>query len=154
MELVLQREPTSRHATLGKLTIDGAHECDTLEDAVREVPGEPVAKWKVPGETAIPAGRYRVRVTYSERFRRKLPILASVRGFEGIRIHAGNTIADTEGCILVGQRSGPATIEESRRALLELMLKIGDAEDRGEEVWIAVRNYDMPDFSNVRSGHG
>lgn len=142
MELILQREPTgAQHATLGKISIGGEHQCDTLEDAVRERPGEPVAKWKVPGETAIPAGRYRVRVTYSERFRRKLPLVQGVPGFSGIRIHAGNTIADTEGCILVGARMGPATIVESRRALLELMERLADAEDLKEEAWLVVRNH-------------
>ena len=74
----------------------------SLEDVVREVPGRPVAEWKVPGKTAIPAGRYRLRWTMSNRFRREMLLLEGVPGFAGIRIHAGNTDADTEGCILLG----------------------------------------------------
>ena len=140
MELLLIREPTQVRATLGRLEIDGVHECDTLEDAIREVPGRPVAEWKVHGETAIPQGRYRISITYSNRFRRDLPLLERVPGFSGIRIHSGNTAEDTEGCILVGTRMGPATVEQSRRALLELMVKIGDAIGRGEQCWIEIRN--------------
>ena len=74
----------------------------SLEDVVREVPGRPVAEWKVPGKTAIPAGRYRLRWTMSARFKREMLLLEGVPGFAGIRIHAGNTDADTEGCILLG----------------------------------------------------
>ena len=103
MELTLYRRPTVGNATPGDLYVDGVLECRTLEDVVR--PLGPHGEGKVPGETAIPAGRYRVRMdVVSPRFGRILPRLEGVPGFTGILIHSGNTAEDTHGCILVGQR--------------------------------------------------
>jgi hypothetical protein len=102
MRLRLQREPTQDDTTIGVLFKDGVFFGFTLEDADREVPGQPVSVWKVPGRTAIPAGTYAVQITQSLRFNRRLPLLLNVPGFEGVRIHPGNSDADTEGCILVG----------------------------------------------------
>jgi hypothetical protein len=139
MELILQRQPSSLGATLGTLAIDGEHECHTLEDAVR--PAGP----KVPGQTAIPAGRYRVALTPSRRFGRILPLLLEVPGFAGVRIHAGNTDADTAGCILVGcgvAYQKPALVHS--RIALDALLVVLEARARsGDEVWIRIQ--DAPD---------
>ena len=103
----LVREEFTTESTVGKLHFrlspkDGwTWLCWTLEDVVREIPGQPVTAWKIKRETAIPRGAYPIRVTYSNRFKTALPLLLDVPGFEGIRIHGGNTKADTEGCILV-----------------------------------------------------
>jgi hypothetical protein len=71
--------------------------------------GDPstVKDWKVKGESAIPKGTYTVRFTYSPRFKKNMWQIIDVPGFDGIRIHAGNTADDTEGCILVGTRIDP-----------------------------------------------
>lgn len=144
--LLLQREPSGPNATLGKLWCDGEFLCDTLEDVVRQPAGETnptpeqVAAWKRPGETAIPAGRYRVQVTFSQRFGRSLPILVDVPGFAGVRIHPGNTDKDTEGCILPGQRMGPSTVVESRRAFAAVLVLIQTELEASRQVWLEVRN--------------
>ena len=96
LELTLARINLTAKNTIGVLRHDNSFLCYTLEDRVRP-PGE-----KVFAETAIPAGRYQVRMTYSMRFKKIMPLLMDVPGFAGIRIHGGNTEADTEGCILVG----------------------------------------------------
>lgn len=143
MELELRRHKSVEDATPGELFIDGVKFCATLEDVVREVVDQPVAQWKVPGKTAIPAGRYRVEVSFSFRFQTFLPILRDVSGFTGIRLHAGNTPADTEGCILVGLAwtpSQPTFIGDSRAAVAKLVPLIATALKRGEEVWVTVRN--------------
>lgn len=136
MKIRLQRDQPKRAYTLGRLYIDEKFECDTLEDAVREVEGQPVAKWKIRGETAIPRGTYIVIVDYSNRFKKDLPHVLGVPGFEGIRIHSGNTAADTEGCILVGNRivGRDDMVGNSRITMAKLMQKIEFAYDRGEEI--------------------
>lgn len=140
MKLLLERDPTGLTCTIGHLSVDGESFCATLEDPVREIPGQPVSKWKVAGDTAIPAGTYKVDVTYSPRFKRDLPLLLGVPGFEGVRIHAGNTNADTEGCILVGTWNGGEFIHNSRLQLAALMDLLEIAEISKRDVTIEIRN--------------
>ncbi len=130
LELVVQRRPSADGCTLGRMTIDGAHECFTLEDVVRDV--------KIPGETAIPAGRYAVAITFSQRFQRMLPLLCDVPGFTGIRIHAGNRSTDTDGCLLVGQSVAHDSILSSRLALAALQPQIATALAHDAPVWITL----------------
>lgn len=140
MQLVLERQPSTASCTIGELSIDGQPFCATLEDVVREVPGVPVHAWKVPGNTAIPSGMYEVEITYSQRFKRDLPLLMNVPGFTGIRIHSGNTSDETEGCILVGQWKGGERIDNSVLNLngLMAMLEIADISKRA--IVIDIRN--------------
>jgi len=104
MEMTLIREASKNGRTFGSLAVGGAFECYTMEDEVRPA-GE-----KVPGRTAIPAGRYEVKMTHSPRFGKIMPLVCDVPKFEGIRIHVGNTETDTEGCLLVGLVRGPDAI--------------------------------------------
>lgn len=83
----LTREVFSPEFTLGKLVINSLV-LFTCEDTVRDGP-------KIPGATAIPAGKYKVVITFSNRFQRHLPLLLDVPGFSGIRIHSGN-VAETK----------------------------------------------------------
>lgn len=138
MKIELERVQCTPDATIGSLSVDGAWLCWTCEDAVREVPGQPVATWKVPGATAIPAGTYEVDVTQSQRFGRLLPVLLDVPGFTGIRIHPGNTAADTEGCILPGLTRAGQSVGLSRRAFDQLFPLVRDARGRRERVTIRV----------------
>jgi hypothetical protein len=133
MILNLRRKTFSEKSTVGELTIDGVFECYTLEDRVR-----PVTEAKLHGRTAIPAGTYRVIITPSNRFKRPLPLLVDVPGFDGIRIHPGNTDADTDGCILVGNRKGVDFIGESRDAFGRLFAKLARCLDRKESVKITI----------------
>ena len=91
MLIKLIRNQPQGKALFGQLYVDGEYFCDTLENT----------------DYAIPTGFYRLRVTMSPRFKIFLPILDGVIGRSGIRIHAGNTIQDTEGCILVGEADLP-----------------------------------------------
>jgi hypothetical protein len=137
MNIVVKRQPSST-CTIGELFVDGRFECYTLEDPVREVAGVPVATWKVPGETAIPVGTYKVIVDFSTRFQRRMLHILDVPGFDGVRIHSGNTDKDTEGCLLVGKIRAENSIGQSRIALDALQLKVQNALDRHEAVNIAI----------------
>ena len=131
MKLKVVRQPSDDTCTLGELFVNDEHECYTLEDVVR-----PDGAPKVFGQTAIPYGTYSVSITFSPHFQRDLPLLADVPDFEGVRIHPGNTAADTEGCLLVGEESGRDQILQSRAAFEPLFAKIRDAISNSEEVTI------------------
>jgi hypothetical protein len=131
MKLFLARRNGTQGFTAGRLYINKEFQCFTLEDEVRDV--------KIKGETAIPAGEYKVVITPSNRFKRDLPLLLNVPNFEGVRIHAGNTAADTEGCILVGQESAEkGFLAKSKAAFEPLFAKIKTAIDAGEEVMLTI----------------
>jgi len=138
MKLQLERVQQDADVTIGSLSVDGDWECWTCEDTVREVPGQGVWQWKVAGKTAIPRGTYDVKITPSARFKRDLPLLLSVPGFDGIRIHPGNTAADTEGCILPGADRLGKSVGRSRVAFDALFTKIHEALDKGERVTIEI----------------
>jgi Family of unknown function (DUF5675) len=97
-----------------------------------------VPTWKIPGDTAIPAGRYQVRLSQSARFKRLLPELLSVPGFLGVRIHRGNTHADTEGCLLVG--SGRTKDKVTGSAVTEVRLIELLQEHADGDVWLTIEN--------------
>lgn len=140
MTLRLIREPSAASTTIGVLFVDDRFFAFTLEDELRERPGQPVLTWKVAGQTAIPAGRYRVVVSYSPRFGRPLPELLDVPGFTGIRLHPGNRHTDTEGCVLVGFRRSGVVLEDSLAACARLQAAIDGARRRGESVWLVIEN--------------
>ncbi len=120
MRLSVVRGKSTDTATLGSLYIDGHFAMFTLEDVVRDL--GPDGKGKIPGETAIPAGNYKVVIDQSTRFNRLMPHILDVPFFSGVRIHAGNTASDTEGCVLVGmQKISESQIGQSRVAFEALM---------------------------------
>ena len=121
MKIQIKRLHKTDKSTIGELTIDGKFECYTLEDIERGV--------KIKSETAIPKGTYKVIINQSNRFKRFLPLLLKVKGFEGIRIHAGNTNHDTEGCILVGRTRSIDFIGQSRKAFDSLFKKMQDSKE-------------------------
>lgn len=148
MELILTRIAKRKAYTIGRLSIreQVADEylpgyadnylCDTLEPTWRDYRN---GAYKMRGKSAIPEGRYAVVISWSPKMRQWLPILLGVPMFEGIRIHAGNTAKDTEGCILVGENTEVGKVLNSRHWLYEVKQKIVEAKERGEPVWITVR---------------
>ena len=114
--------------------VDGEKFSDTLEDKVRDLKSEK----KVYGETAIPAGKYKVVMSMSSKFKRVMPYLENVPQFTGIMIHQGNTIKDTLGCILVGENKKKGQLVNSRKYSDELNKRINEAIERKEQVWIEV----------------
>ena len=134
MKLQLERKVYTETSTVGELSIDGKFFCYTLEDTVRQ-PGI-----KVYGKTAIPSGAYPVSMTFSPKFGKPMPLVNGVRNYVGVRIHPGNTAADTEGCILVGHTKGNNFIGESRKAFGDLLPQIEKACKNRESVTLVIHD--------------
>jgi hypothetical protein len=136
MELKLNRIFLGSSATIGELLVNDKHLCDTLEDRVRPE-GE-----KVYGKTAIPEGTYEMVLSYSPRFKKILPEILNVPNFTGIRIHCGNSSADSSGCILVGTWDGEKEdwVGNSRIAFDELMSLLEEATNNKEKITITVKS--------------
>ena len=134
MELILTRIARKAEYTIGRLEDEnGKKLCDTLEPIWRNYDG---GELKIPKKSAIPEGTYRVVTTYSLRFRKYLPLLVGVPGFEGVRIHSGNTSRDTEGCILVGHNLQVGKVLWSRITLEKLMKLI----ENEKEIYLTIKN--------------
>lgn len=148
MELVLKRIAKKKGYSIGRLYIKKTvldeysageeleYVCDTLEPQWRDY-----AKGarKIKGKSAIPEGRYPIVITFSPTFKKWLPLLVNVPMFSGIRIHAGNTVKDTQGCILVGENREVGKVLNSRKNVEIIKSKIVEAKDKGEAVWIEIR---------------
>ena len=144
MELELKRSQgvLTEKSSISKLYVDGKYECYILEDKDRGLLDSmsiaEIESHKVFGETAIPKGRYQIVITESQRFKRKLPLLLNVKGYEGIRIHTGNVAADTHGCLL------PCTViskdfgGKSTQAFNNLYTKIETALNNNQKVYITI----------------
>lgn len=139
MNIELKRIALKDTYTIGKLYIDGAYFCDTLEDKDRgledNMPIEKIMFLKKPHITAIPTGTYTVILNYSNRFKRIIPLVMNVKGFAGIRIHAGNTSEDTNGCILVGENKAKGKVLNSKETYSRLLERIKSA----DKVYLTVR---------------
>ncbi len=130
--------------TISRLYVNGElFGCNTLEDTDRglrqDMQLEEIKKKKVYGQTAIPSGSYECVYTYSSRFKKMLPLLKDVPGFDGIRIHSGNSAKDTEGCILVGLNLKKGMVLNSREWTSKLVSKMKEAWNRKERVIIIIK---------------
>ena len=148
VDFILNRDTYRGGTTLGTLTFPDGYTCQTLEDIVRA--------WGIKdgGTTAIPVGEYRMTVSMSSKFKRemvmvynqpnKFELQANGIAFKGIRIHGGNTNADTWGCIIVARRRvDEHTIQGSEESRVTAAVK--DYEAKGCEVFLTVRNQSQKD---------
>ncbi len=132
MIIIIKRIFKGPDYTIGRMYIDGKYFCDTLEDTVR-APGV-----KIPGKTAIPAGKYKIKLAESLHFKKLMPRLENVPGFTGVLIHSGNTAEDTEGCILVGKNRVKGKVLDSRETFAKLLRLLFVAERGGEALEIEI----------------
>ena len=138
MKIKLVRTTNGDDFTEGKLYVNDVQECYTVEDTDRFLED---GNEKVYGKTAIPRGDYEVIISYSNRFKKELIEILNVPQFTGIRIHAGNSSRDTEGCIIVGstnKQDDDNWVGNSKTAYKDLHTKIKGAIDNGEQVTISI----------------
>ena len=142
MEIVIKRIAKKSTYTIGKLYIDNKYFCDTLEDKDRGLKDtmsvEEILSIKVKHETAIPTGNYNVDITYSPRFKRNLPLINNVKGFEGIRVHNGNIPQHTEGCVLLGFNKIKGQVVDSKVTVNKFIDIVQKALNKGEKVTITI----------------
>ena len=116
--------------------------CNSLEPKSRglskNMPLQDILSIKVPSETAIPIGTYRVSLKYSPSFKRDMPYIEDVPGFSGVLIHWGNTKKDTKGCILVGKNTKVGQVLESKVTFLKFMDLMNQAILKGEDISITI----------------
>ena len=146
LELSINRFFKGDDYTIGRLSVDGVILCDTMEDPVRLLVDnncdgdyDDAGEGKIKGRTAIPAGKYRVVLRHSPRFKRITPHITGVPGFKYILIHAGNTAADTVGCILPGLNNIKGRVLMSRHYEYKITAIITDAVEAGKDVYISIQ---------------
>lgn len=142
MEIKLHRKYRKTNYTIGQLYINGKYFSDCLEDPDRGLTDtmslEEIKRIKVFGNTCIPYGQYKVTITYSPKFKRNLPLINNVKGFEGIRIHSGNTNYDTQGCVLLGFNKVKGKVINSKDTVDKFINLVQKAIDTGEQVTIHI----------------
>lgn len=153
MELRIHRKYKKDTYTIGSLYINGEWFCNTCEDKDRgltsTMSSEEIRKRKVYGETAIPTGRYILRMDivspkynavkwYRDNFKGRMPRLETVRGFEGILIHPGNTALDSYGCILPGVNKQKGKVLDSRATFQRLWKILEEARKRKETIYLEI----------------
>lgn len=112
--LVLKRIAENEHGTFGVLLRDSSPLCLTLE-----------RPWNDNKEdsSCIPLGTYLCIPHSGEKFQNVWEV-TDVPNRESILIHAGNSIDDTHGCILVGGLFMPYGVGLSKVALEDLRKKL------------------------------
>lgn len=143
MEILIKRIAKKSTYTIGKLYVDNEYFCDTLEDKDRGLKDtmsvEEILKIKVKHETAIPTGNYNVDITYSPRFKKQLPIVFNVKGFDGIRFHSGNTDKDSSGCVLLGENKVIGKVINSRVTCEKFISLLTGAKNKQEKIILKIK---------------
>lgn len=143
MTIRIDRQWKKAEYTISKVYINGRYYgCNALEDTDRgllqAMQIAEIQKRKIKGKTAIPRGYYDVKVTWSEKYQRNMPLVVDVPGFSGIRLHSGNSAKDTEGCILFGKNDKVGWISDSRYWTDKIYRLINTALAKGEKITLIV----------------
>lgn len=133
--LLLRRFDFQATRTRGELIANGLHFAYVCEDTDRRLESGGI---KVPKQTAIPRGRYKVILSYSNRFGRIMPEILNVPQFAGIRFHGGNDEHDTEGCPLLGEELTPTGVRNCAAINAALTKMIGECYTNKSECWVEV----------------
>ncbi|WP_297815619.1 DUF5675 family protein [Segetibacter sp.] len=136
MEIKVVRSVRNENSTFGKMFMNNEFYAYTCEDKVRNLKGD--KSKKIYGKTAIDAGRYEVVLSYSEHFKKYLPLLLNVPCFQGIRIHGGNTSEDSLGCILIGANGDLKSCISNCASKVNNLVSILKGVEKKEKTWIEI----------------
>lgn len=154
MKLTLDRRYKKDTYSIGKLYVDGAYFCDTVEDKDRGLTDkdslDKIKATKVYAKTAIPLGTYKVTMgVISPKFSQKayyksfcngrMPRLLNVKGFDGILIHKGSNANSSAGCIIVGKNTVVGGVTNSQYYFEQLYKLLDNAYKRGESIEIEIK---------------
>ncbi len=138
IDILLIRRWFTDRSSIGEFFFDGQpRECFILEDVAR------ANDVKIPKLTCIPAIDYFIKLTFSDRFGRIMPIIYNEEYykdptgkeywdlirinniiFTGVRIHIGNFDGNTDACQLPGTSKGENAVWNSEKAFNPLFDKI------------------------------
>ena len=153
MKLRLIRKYKKETYCIGNLYVDGVWFCNTCEDKDRGLKQTDslyrISAVKVPAETAIPTGIYKVRIDivspkyssvdwYKQLCDGKMPRIMNVPGFEWILIHPGNSALDSSGCVLCGKNTVKGGLTQSKETFKALYQKMKKAADNGEQITLEI----------------
>jgi hypothetical protein len=142
MEIIVKRVELTDESSISEWSIDGKFECYGIEDKDRgllsSMSESEIKALKIYGKTAIPKGTYQVVLSFSNRFKKYLPELLNVKGYAGVRIHPGNTAADSEGCLLPGTTKAKNFVGNSVKAFNTLFAKMKTVEKK-EKIFITIK---------------
>ena len=146
MELKIIRKYLKENYTIGNLYIDDTFICNTIEDPIRELNDynhdgdfDDEGEGKIYGKTAIPAGRYKVKFTYSPKLKRRLPLISQVPGFSGIRIHGLKNAKWSEGCPGVGENKKPGELVNYKYWETIICQVVEKAIKQGRDIFITIK---------------
>lgn len=142
LHFTLERRWRKTAYTIGRLYKNGEFLCNTVEDPDRglhsNMAAAQIAKIKVPDQTAIPTGSYKVQLSESPKFKRVLPEVLNVPGYFGIRIHKGATADHSSGCIIPGDNTATGRVTNSEKYEKLIVAAIAAAEAKKEDVWLTI----------------
>lgn len=148
MEIHVKQIKEGQNTTLSELYIGDEFISYVLEDSIRDE--------KIPGSTAIPAGRYKLEFRqhggmhgrykrWYPKFHKGMIELKGIPNFSYVYIHKGNTHANTAGCLLVGntmrydKNFGDYEVHQSQKAYKTVYKRLSAMMEKGD-VYIVVRN--------------
>lgn len=143
MTIRIDRKWKKAEYTISKVYINGRYfGCNALEDTDRgllqTMQITELQRKKIKGKTAIPRGYYDVRITYSPKYKRMMPLVVDVPAFSGIRLHSLNKPEDSEGCIGFGKNDKVGWISDSKYWTDKICRLIETALNKGEKVTLIV----------------
>lgn len=143
MTIRIDRQWKRAEYTISRVYINGSYfGCNALEDTDRgllqTMQITELQRRKIKGKTAIPRGYYDVRITYSPKYKRMMPLVVDVPAFSGIRMHPLNKPEDSEGCIGYGKNDKVGWISNSKYWTDKICRLIETALNKGEKVTLIV----------------